>query len=248
MQLKYNCICNTFLKNDFSFHLDEIADNRTWIDSIQKLPSEKQIVSIYSKKARKEKIFKVNIEHYGDGRVYLLTFIDISDTMTKQIELEYKSYHDPLTKAYNRVYFYETYKSLVTSHMFNNQHLAIAMIDIDHFKKVNDKYGHDVGDEVLKNLVQTIQTRSRQSDTLIRWGGEEFILLLPINNEADLYKILDSLRKTVEEERLPVIGNITISIGASIHSNLETFEETIKRADKNLYSSKENGRNQVTIH
>jgi diguanylate cyclase (GGDEF)-like protein/PAS domain S-box-containing protein len=247
MRLQYRCVCDTFIENDFSFHLGVMPPNMTWIEAIQQLPSQEQIVSIYSKKENKEKIFKVNVETYDHSKVYLLTFVDISDTMAKQLDLEYKSYHDPLTKAYNRVYFYECYESIMRSDRFSNHHVAIAMIDIDHFKNVNDNYGHDVGDDVLKSLVRIIQENSRASDTLIRWGGEEFILLIPIKNEASFYKTLESLRKTIQNEKLPIVGNITVSIGGALHTQVKTIEDTIRQADKNLYSAKANGRNQVII-
>jgi diguanylate cyclase (GGDEF)-like protein/PAS domain S-box-containing protein len=247
MQEKYACVCDTFIENNFSFHLGKTIEDEKWIDSIQKLPSEKQIVSIYSVREKREKTFKVNIEHYNDSTVYLLTFVDISDTMTKQFELEYKSSHDPLTKTYNRTHFYENSSSIMESHRINNQLTAVAMIDIDHFKLVNDTYGHDVGDNVLKQLVNTIKRNSRQNDILIRWGGEEFILLMPINNEKNLHKTLESLREVIARETVPVVGNITVSIGASIYKTPESIEDTINRSDNNLYTSKKSGRNKVTV-
>ena len=102
-------------------------------------------------------------------------------------------------------------------------------------------------DKVLKALVQTIQAHSRRSDILIRWGGEEFILMIPINNKANLYKRLNSLREVIEQQRVPSVDNITVSIGAAIHSKADSIEDTIKHADNNLYSSKKNGRNQTTV-
>jgi diguanylate cyclase (GGDEF)-like protein/PAS domain S-box-containing protein len=247
LQKKYACMCDTFVKNDFSFHLGKITKNENWIDAIQKLPKQKQIVTIYSIKDKQEKMFQINIEHYNESNAYLLTFIDISDTMTKQFELEYKSYHDSLTKTFNREYLYEKYSAIIKLHKTNNQLTAIAMIDIDNFKLVNDTYGHNVGDKVLKQLVTSIQNNSRQNDILIRWGGEEFILIIPINNKSDLYKTLESLRKIIEKETMPVVKNITISIGASIYKHPESIDETIKRSDENLYVSKKSGRNLVTV-
>lgn len=247
MKELYKCICDSFVENDFSFHLGHISKGVKWMDAIQELPSEKRIVSMFSKKESQERTFKVNIENYDNRKMYLITFIDISTTMKKQFELEYKSNHDALTKAYNREYFYEKWPIISESHKINHQHTAVAMIDIDHFKVVNDTYGHDIGDEVLKNLVRAIQSYSRESDVLIRWGGEEFILLLPIKNENNLSKALEHLRELIAQEPMPKIGHITISIGAAICGNRESIEESIKRADEKLYISKNSGRNRVTL-
>lgn len=247
MQELHKCICDSFIENDFSFHLKKMKKGEKWMEAIQELPVEKRIVSLYSYKEAKEKTFKVNVENYDNRKMYLITFIDISDTMKKQFELEYKSNHDPLTKAFNREYFYDNWSAIRESHRMMNQLTAVAMIDIDHFKVVNDTYGHDVGDEVLKRLVGAIENNSRESDILIRWGGEEFILLIPVKNESNLSRALEYLRAVVSKEYMPVAGHITISIGASIYERIESIEECIKIADKKLYISKKNGRNRVTI-
>lgn len=247
MQKKFKCICNAFVKNELYFHLGKINNNENWIDAISKLPSEKQVVGLFCEKENKEKVFKINIEQYSDKEVFIVTLIDISNTMKKQIELEYASHHDTLTKARNREYFNANFASILDSHIKNSQLTAIAMIDIDHFKKVNDTYGHHVGDEVLKLLVQTIHNNSRQSDTLVRWGGEEFVLILAINSEDNLHKTLDSLRETIAKVEMPMGKNITVSIGATMHKSTQTIEENLKRADKNMYHSKQNGRDKVTV-
>lgn len=247
MKAKHICFCNTFIKTDYSFYIGKVQKSEEWISKIQLLPPEKQIVSILSIKSQKLKTFKVNIETYLDSNTYLITFVDISETIQKQQELEYKSNHDPLTKAYNRAYFYEEYQKNISQYLQQDSILAIALIDIDHFKNVNDTYGHDIGDEILKILVTTIWKNTRESDTLIRWGGEEFILLMPIKNQESLHKKLDALRLSIENTAMPHVGNITVSIGACVYDTTTDIEESIKTADDNLYNSKNNGRNRVTI-
>lgn len=247
MQERFKCICDAFVENELYFHLGKITNNENWIDVIPKLSPEEQVVCLFCEKENKEKIFKINVEQYSNTEAYIVTLIDISDTMKKQLELEYTSYHDSLTKAYNREYFNAKFSSILESHLTNSQLTAIALIDIDNFKQVNDVYGHDVGDEVLKLLVQTIQNNSRKSDTLIRWGGEEFVLILAINSEEFLFKTLNTLRETISKVKMPMGKNITVSIGATMHKNTQTIEKNLKRADGNMYSSKQNGRNRVTI-
>lgn len=247
LQERYRCICESFVANDFSFHLGEVAKDEEWVDAIRRLPKEKQIVTIYSQKDGVDRTFRVNIENYDKKKMYIMTLIDISDSLTKQFELEYKSYHDPLTHAYNRSYLYDNWERLRTEHKESWQLTGVAMVDIDYFKTVNDTYGHDVGDAVLKKLVDTIIEYSRKSDTLVRWGGEEFVLLIPIKSAETLYKMLDTLRERISQTSFALVGSVRVSIGASISYDLESLEELIKSADSNLYISKESGRDRVTL-
>ena len=247
MQERFKCICDAFVENDLYFHMGKLVEGEKWIDEISKLPSRKQLVGLFCKKEKKEKVFKINVEQYSDNEAYVVTLIDISDTMKKQIELEYASHHDALTKAYNREYFNVKFPSIIESHKTNEQLTAIALIDIDHFKLVNDTYGHDIGDEVLKLLVQTIHANARQSDTLIRWGGEEFVLILAINTQENLHKTLNALRENIAKVKMPMGKNITVCIGATMYQDTQSVEENLKRADENMYCAKQNGRNKVVI-
>lgn len=123
------------------------------------------------------------------------------------------------------------------------------MIDIDNFKQVNDRYGHDVGDTVLKTLIQTCQPNLRTTDHLGRLGGEEFIVLLTETKLSDAEKCAEKLRDIIEATAVPVKENeinITISLGvAAIGAQDESFNDTLKRADKALYRAKSEGRNRV---
>lgn len=244
---KYSCICEAFIEDDSFFHTANLLNNRYWVEAITKLPSEKQIVSIFSHKHNKPKTFKVNIDYLESSKLFMITFIDISETIARQFELEHKSSHDPLTQAFNRDYFQQNHKSIIESHRANDEQTAVAIIDIDYFKVVNDTYGHDIGDEVLKDLVATIKKNSRNSDVVIRWGGEEFIVIMSTKNTQTLQKTLQKLCDLVRETEFKICKHITISIGASIYKEHEMIDETIKKADENLYQSKRDGRDRVTI-
>ena len=121
------------------------------------------------------------------------------------------------------------------------------MLDIDFFKKVNDTYGHDVGDSVLIELVQEIKHYSRKNDILIRWGGEEFLLMLQVESSYDLTKALEHIRTVISYHHFEHIDKLTCSIGGSLYNEREDISETIKRADISLYNAKESGRNKVVI-
>ena len=124
--------------------------------------------------------------------------------------------------------------------------VSMLIIDIDHFKKVNDDFGHHVGDKVLKGMVALIKGRSRKLDRLFRMGGEEFVLLLPDTRANAAMKQADSLRKLMSESRLIEDRPVTISMGvASIDTEPTDSATIIKRADERLYEAKASGRNRV---
>jgi diguanylate cyclase (GGDEF)-like protein len=123
----------------------------------------------------------------------------------------------------------------------------IAMIDIDHFKSVNDRFGHLYGDEVLILLAQLLKNALRNDDLVFRFGGEEFVLMIRCQNRDEAFGLLERLRKSVEVQDIPQVGQVTISIGAT-EMMRNTFAGTLlDYADKALYYSKQNGRNRLTF-
>ncbi|TOI96920.1 hypothetical protein CGI48_24425 [Vibrio parahaemolyticus] len=121
------------------------------------------------------------------------------------------------------------------------------MFDIDYFKSINDKFGHSVGDDYLIEFSRLIHRNIRTSDSLARWGGEEFVLLLPNTDENNSILVAEKLRNLVENYSFSGPKNITVSIGISqVQSGDKSLDDAIARADKALYHSKENGRNQAT--
>ncbi|HEX2768530.1 MAG TPA: GGDEF domain-containing protein, partial [Geobacteraceae bacterium] len=127
---------------------------------------------------------------------------------------------------------------------------GVIMMDIDHFKDVNNRYGHDSGDEALKMAAKTLLHCSRSSDLLGRWGGEEFIALINNTNMQKVHAIAERYRSLVEQSGLPLEEttiSLTISVGATIAAAGESLESVIQRADKLLYESKAAGRNRVTL-
>ncbi len=120
------------------------------------------------------------------------------------------------------------------------------MFDIDDFKKVNDSYGHDTGDYVLKQIASITKEISRNADVFIRWGGEEFIILCPQTDVKDAYSFADRLRKSIEEYKFKDVEKVTASFGVSAIDSTESLRLLIDRVDSALYKSKENGKNMVT--
>jgi diguanylate cyclase (GGDEF)-like protein len=124
----------------------------------------------------------------------------------------------------------------------------LAMIDIDHFKHVNDTYGHLIGDEVLLLLARLMRTHFRFHDQIYRFGGEEFVALVRCNSEAEAFGVLERLRITIQDHPFPQVGAITISIGFTEIRTGDSPNGALERADKAVYFAKEHGRNRVCSH
>ena len=153
---------------------------------------------------------------------------------------------DPLTGAYNRRQMEFVLGEAIERHQRNNTPASVLMIDIDHFKRINDEHGHDTGDRVLQGLVQLIKNRSRKLDRLFRIGGEEFLLFLADTPAPAAVKQAESLRGRISESTLLKQRPVTVSIGvAEYHRDLKSLEDWIKIADNALYKAKESGRNRV---
>jgi Amt family ammonium transporter len=160
---------------------------------------------------------------------------------TSNHNLRQKAYFDALTGIYNRRGVQERIKDKI---LYNNY--CIAILDIDKFKLVNDTYGHDVGDAILKELAIIVTKNIRPYDIFARWGGEEFIILIKTADLAVAEKITDKLRKDIENSEFPTVKHITASFGVSNFKNdKQSFDEVFKNADNALYQAKKNGRNRV---
>jgi diguanylate cyclase (GGDEF)-like protein len=165
-------------------------------------------------------------------------------------ELEEVSITDGLTQAFNRQYFMDRLRQEVKRAHRYGTHVSLLMMDIDHFKLVNDTYGHQAGDAVLVGMTKLIKERLRETDLFCRYGGEEFALIAAAMDKADAMVLADRLRERVERAEFEYAGKllkITLSIGVSGWSPgiREDFEELIRRADAALYRAKDEGRNRV---
>lgn len=167
-------------------------------------------------------------------------------TQRKRAEARLKSLadRDPLTNAYNRRWLFEQLERETRRASRYDRALSLLMFDIDHFKRVNDRYGHDVGDKVLKAIAEVIQRSLRKSDTLSRYGGEEFVVLAP---EADLKQakaIAEKLRLAIGSHSFRGVGRLTCSFGVCEFRG-DNPDGLVKRADAALYKAKQRGRNRV---
>jgi diguanylate cyclase (GGDEF)-like protein len=155
------------------------------------------------------------------------------------------SFTDPLTGIMNRRYLDSIIEFEMARSDRYNHPMSIITLDLDHFKKVNDTWGHPVGDEVLKWVVRILQENIRKTDILVRLGGEEFMILLTQTGLGGAREAAEKLRSTLENTQHPVVGKCTASFGAAERLEGEAFSNLYSRVDEALYRAKENGRNQV---
>ncbi len=241
---KYPCICTFFLKHKNYFHLDLVPKDRDWINYIQTLPSEQKIVNMIGADME-AKAFQLHISRYGNDGGSIITFNDVTDILIQQRVLEYKAQHDRLTNIYNRQKIDEVLHKLCKYSGRRKEEVGLIIFDIDHFKKVNDNYGHDVGDEVLKAIANLVKKSIREGDIFGRWGGEEFVLILRHSGIEDTYKKASRLRKSIEDLKKDNLPQVTISIGLTQLIKNDKPKSLLKRADLALYQAKKQGRNQV---
>jgi len=181
----------------------------------------------------------------------IILIANITDTVNFLTELEKAAYIDALTGLYNRKHFMELANVDVKRAARLNQLIYTAMLDFDFFKNINDTYGHDAGDMVLKTAAEIIRHTIRSYDLLGRYGGEEFMLLLTVIDEAEVYNLAERIRENMEHNVINYEGKeirITCSIGLARFLETDTLESSIRKADETLYSVKNSGRNQVKIY
>lgn len=239
----HRCICERFIQNNDFFHMGKVPKGENWIEVIKNFPDNKRIVAMLDSNLESH-AFSVSLNEFEEGS-YIISFTDISDTMMEHKKLQLKLTHDKLTNALNREFFDKNINLIIEE--ARPHKLGIIICDIDHFKNINDTYGHNRGDVVLKTLVDTIHTSIRQEDYLIRWGGEEFIILMKIDTLNSLEKRIEYIRKQIEKQYFDEVGNITASFGVTVYRENEAIIESIERADKALYAAKQNGRNRTKI-
>jgi len=204
---------------------------------------------LFQKDAMSEEMYE-NISYIFDAnfRGVLEAFSEtISAAEAKTKKLYDISTKDHLTKIFNRRKFDEIFlEEIQEANTLNNQ-FALILLDIDHFKIVNDTYGHEIGDNVLVSLAFLIKLYIRNSDIFARWGGEEFVILMPKANKYDALIKAESIKRAIGTQHFKNVKHITCSFGIADYELGDTQGSMFKRTDDALYTSKETGRNKITV-
>ncbi|RUM66039.1 MAG: diguanylate cyclase response regulator [Sulfurospirillum sp.] len=246
----FNRMCISFL-NIFSpvspyLHRGLLAEGETFYDLVERSEETKRIVTIVANNAQ-PRAYQINISRIiHEARAsYLCTMTDITGMNSERLSTEKKAYYDSLTGIFNRHKFNELFEIELSRVKRYSNHASVVVLDIDHFKHFNDTFGHLVGDKVLQKLAQTISRRIRTTDIFARWGGEEFVLLLPETAIHDAVKLCEMLRESIAAIRCIEADSITASFGVTELLADDTVKSAFKRADDALYAAKKAGRNRV---
>lgn len=192
------------------------------------------------------------LDKKGHGVGFLVTMTDVTDYIFTMNFLEELASVDELTKVYNRRYFFEETTREFEEARRKKYGLSLVILDIDFFKNVNDKYGHQVGDTVLQRISEICLKSIRSIDILGRYGGEEFIIFLPHTRLKDAVAIADRIRQAIEKTEILYgdhVIKVTASFGVTGISSLkdETLDSVLKAADDALYKAKAGGRNTIQV-
>ena len=204
---------------------------------------ERQYVSKWGKKIW----LNIHIKPYisADQASVQIIIDDISEKKNLEIELTTLSFTDPLTGIYNRRYFTAKLEEEIIQAQQNGTSFSVIMFDLDNFKSLNDRFGHDYGDTILKMATEEVMQRIRKEDSFARWGGEEFIILLSGADHSDAVKIAEKLRVCIEELPTPNLNKVTASFGVTAYQYGDSKDSIIQKADNKLYHAKLSGRNRV---
>ncbi|MFA9374961.1 MAG: diguanylate cyclase, partial [Poseidonibacter sp.] len=200
------------------------------------ITQEELLARIYSKWA--------DVMRNNDNQLQKINKV-LKEKATKYQEL---STIDNLTGIFNRLKFEQELKDEIDRiRRYKTEKFSLVILDIDNFKKINDTYGHIEGDNVLKQLVLEIKSHLRSTDIFSRWGGEEFVIILPLTNINNAKIAIENIRKHVSSANFNKVGNVTCSFGLTEFNDEDTFHSVITRADEAMYIAKTSGKNRVEV-
>jgi diguanylate cyclase (GGDEF)-like protein/PAS domain S-box-containing protein len=181
----------------------------------------------------------------GGEKQAIVIIDDLTERKKLESHLTSLSFTDALTGVYNRRYFKQKAEEEIELTKRLGRSFSVIMLDLDQFKNINDNFGHDVGDAALKTISHCIMEKIRKTDTLARWGGEEFVIILTDINRQIASDIAEKLRKRIMKTEIPIAGRVTASFGVTDYEDGDTVDDLIQRADRMLYLAKLEGRNCV---
>lgn len=241
---KNKSVCNIFQKASEPFYIDQ--NEPFWHRKVAINNNEQYKVRIDHDGDIHSFIPSVDIIHVEGKEQYVVVLTDITELESEKEKLRLVAMTDTLTGTANRLKFNTMMDKFVDLSLRYDTPLSIMMFDIDNFKKINDEYSHRTGDDVLKELVANVSGYVRKADLFVRWGGEEFLLVLANTNIDNAAIAAEKFRKNIEETTFSTIGNLTCSFGITTLDKDDTISSLIARADEALYQSKSAGRNCVT--
>ena len=240
----YKCLSSLFIEHhDFFYPTNKHNDH--WIHEIENLKSDERVVSILNLDTAEPEAFLISITNIQETSHLIITLTEVTSLSIEKKKFERKAYTDNLTRIPNRAYFEEEFDKEIARYKRENRPLSFIILDIDKFKNLNDTYGHQIGDIVLKDLATIINEKTREIDVFARWGGEEFVKILPNTSLKSAKIVAENLRIIVENHIFTNNLKVTCSFGIAEFNEDDTKDSAMKRADEALYRAKERGRNRI---
>lgn len=210
----------------------------------RKLSKDKQFIGEIKNYTKDREVYwiKLTIDPIFDEEGRKIGYSSYREDITDKKELEYISSHDNLTTLYNRSKFSSKLSEKLKSASRYGHKFGFIIMDIDYFKKINDTFGHQIGDETLKRVAKVLKLNIREDDFVARWGGEEFVIIANGAELKDLKGLVSKLQKEILKASFNPVEELTLSFGLTIYRDGDSSESILKRADKALYLAKESGR------
>lgn len=246
---KKGSLLDQFVDDGKFFSKNSLKDGENWISLLSRLNEIDRTVKIVNTLGE-ERVFTVNVDDYENkGEHYVISFTDITQLKEKSNLLEYQANHDQLTGLFNRQKFNDIFRKEIKRERRYDNSLSLIIFDIDDFKSFNDDFGHIVGDEVLKAIAKIVIDSVREHDTVVRWGGEEFLVLLPQTELEGAKNVAEKIRSEIEAyESSSIPRKITASFGVTKLSSDDDELSGLKKADDALYEAKNAGKNRVVVN
>ena len=249
LQLKHSKISDFFILEDGC--LSNEMSNESLINHLLEHSNSDIKIRLYDENSLEDRTFIVKTSCMSKEtekiKEYIISLTDITETEKLKKSYQIQSVIDPLTQIYNRQAFNDKYMKEFYNAKATKKKLTLIMADIDHFKSINDNFGHLIGDYVLKEYCKIIDKSIPNSCFFARWGGEEFIIIAKNDNLEEIQKTIEKTRVIIEEYNFLHIGHITSSFGITRMREEDSENDLLVRLDKSLYSAKKEGRNKVVL-
>jgi diguanylate cyclase (GGDEF)-like protein len=234
-----------FLSRLFQEIINDDTKYVTSINWVTKIPKRQHVI-VEIQTGNFKQTYTMYVNKIKEDR-YMVTFHNISHVVAEKKAISQEAHIDTLTHIYNRTKFDQMLSAAIRDAEIHDGVFSLILFDIDHFKKVNDTYGHDIGDKVLIQVSSLVKNMLHGYDTFARWGGEEFVILAESTTENEAHMLANRLRETIEHFPFEFVKQLTCSFGVSQYVKGDDTESLFKRTDEALYQAKKSGRNTVCI-
>jgi diguanylate cyclase (GGDEF)-like protein len=238
----HSSVTNLFIEE--SGYINKHTHGKKWLSRLSH-NNKNEKVKLFSERDKRFHSFYINVSEMKKDNKFLLSLNNITDLEEEKVLITKVAEYDALTKVYNRVKLNDVLNKLIYRANRYDLEFSIILLDIDHFKSINDTHGHNVGDKVLVTLARLITIILREGDVFARWGGEEFVVVLESTIPKDAAELAQRLRREIESFSFDIVGRVTCSFGVTEFRAGDKFSLLFERVDEALYEAKRNGRNQV---